>query len=87
MKKQTEKKLRLIVLYGLIALFAASTFLLYLPLGGPPTPTPAPALNGLPDAQGGTEQLPPEVQQKLLEQQQQGGQVPPAPGQPVPVTP
>ncbi len=43
MHAKTKKRINLIIIWALVILFGASTFLLYLPVAGP-EPTPAPAV-------------------------------------------
>lgn len=86
MKGKTKRRLKNLVLYGLIGVFAIGTLLLYLPVSSPPQNTPPP-LDALPEAQ----------QQAPLQnggnpapgQGQNPGQDPAAqpPGQAVPVGP
>ncbi|MEX2209635.1 MAG: hypothetical protein WD603_00930 [Patescibacteria group bacterium] len=44
MQAKTKKRINLIIIWVLVILFGASTFLLYLPVSGPET-TPPPAAN------------------------------------------
>lgn len=60
MKAKTKKQAQLIMIYAIVVMFVASSFLLFLPMTPTPQPTGPPALNELPEAFGQQNAVPPD---------------------------